>query len=91
MKCLEEQLCVGYNYRATPQKINCQISRNTTLERDAETLVNGEWMIYQDLETLPVSTFRGRGPILKLKFLLGNITNVSTIKNSSAFIIIIII
>ena len=57
LKCLEEQSCVGYNYRATPKKINCQISRmrNTTLEGDTETLVDGEWMFFQDLETLPVS------------------------------------
>jgi hypothetical protein len=63
MKCLEEQSCVGYNYRTTPQKINCQISRNTTIERDAENLVNGEWIFYQDMDTLPVSSFRAPIPL----------------------------
>ena len=79
MKCLEEQSCVGYNYRTTPQKINCEISRNTSLERDAESLIYGEWIFYQDLETLPVSTFSGEGEVSSSRNLpSGNITKVST-------------
>ena len=60
LKCLEEQTCVGYNYRSKSKKheINCQISHNTTLERDTEIVAYGEWTFYQDLETLPVHVSR---------------------------------
>ena len=57
LKCREEQFCVGYNYRLKSRagEINCQTGHNTTLKRDAESVVNGEWIFYQNLDYLPVS------------------------------------
>ena len=57
LKCLEEQFCVGYNYRLKSRdgEINCQTGHNTTLKRDTESVVNGEWIFYQNLDYLPVS------------------------------------
>ena len=57
LKCLEEQFCVGYNYKAKSNKgeINCQISANATLGK--QDILHGPWVFYQDLETFPVSMF----------------------------------
>ena len=59
LKCLEEQFCVGYNYRSISKKveINCQTSRNTSLERDTKNVVQGEWMFYEHIENLLVSIY----------------------------------
>ena len=55
LKCLDEQTCVGYNYRTESKKneINCQLGSNSSLERDIESVRNGEWVFSQDLDTLP--------------------------------------
>ena len=59
LKCLNEQFCVSYNYiwKSRKHEINCQTSRNTSLERDTTNVVQGQWMFYEDIENLPVSIY----------------------------------
>lgn len=56
LKCLEEEACIGYNYRPESKKheINCQISHNT-VQKEKESTRRRKWMFYQDTKTLPVS------------------------------------
>ena len=51
LRCLQKSTCSGYNYRTKSNKyaVNCQLS-NKTPEREVER--NGEWKLYQDLETV---------------------------------------
>ena len=41
--------------KSRDDEINCQTGHNTTLKRDTESVVNGEWIFYPNLGYLPVS------------------------------------
>ncbi len=53
LKCLKEQSCVGYNYRAESYKDakNCQIS-NKTKDKNGK---DGEWTFYLEVNVATVS------------------------------------
>ncbi|XP_028410746.1 uncharacterized protein LOC114533433 [Dendronephthya gigantea] len=59
LKCLESQVCVGYNYKPGSEKyeMNCQISDNK-IHTEMEFVGNREWMFYQDMDTLPQQCHR---------------------------------
>ena len=51
-ECLGQTGCISFNYKsATSGQENCQLS-NKTLDEITEALKDGEWVFYQDLETV---------------------------------------
>ena len=57
LKCSDEHLCVGYNYRITSpeHEINCQLTTNTAIKIKIKSAGHGQWVFYQDTDTLSVS------------------------------------
>ena len=57
VECLARTGCVSFNYKSkTSGQENCQLS-DKTRDEIAEVLKDGEWVFYQDLETVCIGKF----------------------------------